>query len=80
MDFNKEQKELINHKEGACVVFAGAGAGKSASATNRVKQLILSGVDPSQILITTFSNKSAQDLKKKLSEIFVNNVTVGTFH
>ena len=80
MDFNKEQKELINHKEGACVVFAGAGAGKSASATNRVKQLILSGVDPSQILITTFSNKSAQDLKNKLSELFVNNVTVGTFH
>lgn len=80
MNFNNEQLELINHKEGACVVFAGAGSGKSASSVNRVKTLIDSGVPQSEILITTFSNKSGQDLKKKISELNIKDVTVGTFH
>ena len=69
MNFNKEQLEVINHKDGTCVVIAGAGSGKSTVSVHRVKKLIEGGVDEKDILVSSFSSKSATDLKNKLSKV-----------
>ena len=80
MNFNKEQLEVINHKDGTCVVIAGAGSGKSTVSVHRVKELIENGVEEKDILVSSFSNKSATDLKSKLKQLNIKNVKVGTFH
>ena len=51
MNFNKEQLEVINHKDGTCVVIAGAGSGKSTVSVHRVKELIENGVEEKDILV-----------------------------
>ena len=81
MQFNKEQLEVINHKDGACVVIAGAGSGKSTVLTYRIKNLIDTyGVNQEDILAISFTRNTADDLKKKLNELNCNDVNVGTFH
>lgn len=78
--FNKQQLEVINHKEGACCVIAGAGAGKSTVLIERVRQLIESGVNPYEIMMVTYTNNSAADLRKKIKKANLEGVQVGTFH
>ena len=78
--FNKEQLEVINHKEGNCVVMAGAGSGKSTCLVNRIAKLIESGVNPELITAITFTKNSANDLKSKLEKLHISDVNVGTFH
>lgn len=78
--FNKEQLEVINHKEGNCVVMAGAGSGKSTCLVNRIAKLIESGVNPQLITAITFTKNSANDLKSKLEKLHISDVNVGTFH
>ena len=80
MEFNKEQLEVINHKEGNCVVMAGAGSGKSTCLVNRIDTLIRSGVKPELITAITFTKNSANDLKAKLEKLNITEVNVGTFH
>jgi DNA helicase-2/ATP-dependent DNA helicase PcrA len=78
MKFNKKQEQAINHKEGACVVIAGAGSGKSTVIVNRIKELTQSNIN--NIIAITFTNNSADDLKRKLDELGIHNVNSGTFH
>ena len=78
--FNKEQLEVINHKEGNCIVIAGAGSGKSTCLVNRIAKLIKSGVEGEDITAITFTRNSANDLKSKLEKLGVEGVNVGTFH
>jgi DNA helicase II / ATP-dependent DNA helicase PcrA len=80
MNFNKEQLDVINHKDGTCIVIAGAGSGKSTVSVHRVEKLIENGVEEKDILVSSFSNKSATDLKGKLKQLGIKNVKVGTFH
>ena len=66
MDFNKEQLEAINYKDGACIVIAGAGSGKTTVVLNRIKTLIHNNnVKPSDILVISFTAKSAGELENK---------------
>ena len=81
MDFNKEQLEAINHKDGASIVIAGAGSGKTTVILNRIKNLIHNeNVNQKDILVISFTAKSASELGSKLSNNFLNDVKVGTFH
>lgn len=81
MDFNKEQLEAINHTDGACIVIAGAGSGKTTVVLNRIKTLIHNNnVKPSDILVISFTAKSAGELENKLTKNFLGGVNVGTFH
>ena len=80
MQFNKEQLEAINHKDGACVVIAGAGSGKTTVLTHRIKKLVDSGVNQNDILAVSFTKNTANDLEAKLKELNCKNVNVGTFH
>ena len=80
MEFNKQQKEIINHIDGAMGVIAGAGSGKSTTLVERVNNMISCGVNPFDILIVTFTDNSSKDLKNKLNKKGISNITVGTFH
>ncbi|MEG1292033.1 MAG: UvrD-helicase domain-containing protein, partial [Lachnospiraceae bacterium] len=56
MSFNLSQTEAIGHMNGPMLVLAGPGSGKTLVITERTKNLILNqGVNPSQILVITFT-------------------------
>ena len=69
------QMKVVN-ETGHCLVIAGPGSGKSTTISEKVKTLIANGTNESEILLISFTNKSVDDLKKKLgSDIFIT-----TFH
>ncbi len=68
-DWTDEQNAAINHKEGAAVVSAGAGSGKTAVLVERVLKLICdekNPADPSKSAVVTFTEKAASELKTRL--------------
>ena len=78
---NDLQREAVMHKDGPCLVIAGAGSGKTKVLTTRIVELIDSGVDSYHILAITFTNKAAKEMKERLSKIVSDNEAfVGTFH
>ena len=80
MQFNKQQQDAIDFKEGACAVIAGAGSGKSTVLVNRINNLREDGVNEKDIIATSFTRNSANDLKSKLNKLGIKGVTTGTFH
>ena len=80
-DFNERQKEAVLHRDGPCLVIAGAGSGKTKVLTTRIASLILQGIPDYQILAITFTNKAAKEMKDRLELLVPNNEAfLGTFH
>lgn len=82
---NKEQQEAVNHKNGPMVVMAGAGSGKTKVLVHRVVKLICeNNIEPEKIVLMTFTNKAAQEMKLRIKKMTENNIFqlgfVGTFH
>lgn len=81
---NPQQKEAVVEKEGALLVLAGAGSGKTKVLTTRIVNLVKSGVNPYKILAVTFTNKAAKEMRERLSKMIgedvVKKMWVGTFH
>tara|TARA_R110002020_G_scaffold21009_7_gene71420 strand:- start:835 stop:3159 length:2325 start_codon:yes stop_codon:yes gene_type:complete len=81
---NDAQKAPVLHKDGALMVIAGAGSGKTRVLTYRIAYLMDQGVDAFNILALTFTNKAAREMKKRIAEIVGNseakNLWMGTFH
>ena len=83
MTLNDKQKEAVEHKNGPCLVLAGAGSGKTRVLTERIVNLINEGVSPYNILAITFTNKAAKEMRSrvevKLGDM-ANSIFIGTFH
>ena len=80
----KEQNEAILHLNGPMMVIAGPGSGKTTVITERVKSMIeVSGVEPSDILVITFTKAAAGEMESRFHNITGNKkykVRFGTFH
>ncbi|MCA9389792.1 UvrD-helicase domain-containing protein [candidate division WWE3 bacterium] len=84
---NEEQKNAVTHGDGAALVLAGAGSGKTRVLTHRIAHLILNGVSPDNILAVTFTNKASAEMKERVKKILAETdvhvktyPTLGTFH
>ncbi|MCC6142030.1 MAG: ATP-dependent helicase [Nitrospira sp.] len=80
---NQQQLAAVTAGEGPSLVIAGAGSGKTRTLVYRVAYLIDSGVDPSNILLLTFTRKSAQEMVQRAGELIgarSERVCGGTFH
>ncbi|MDF2942478.1 MAG: pcrA [Herbinix sp.] len=80
---NEEQKQAVITTEGYIRVIAGAGSGKTRALTNRFAYLVNElGISTSNILCVTFTNKAANEMKKRIRTMIGDNDTgyISTFH
>jgi len=80
---NPSQYEAVTHDEGALLVVAGAGSGKTRVLTHRIAYLIDHGVSPFEILAITFTNKAADEMKQRVAKLVgpvAQKMWVSTFH
>ena len=80
---NEEQLAPLKQIDGAVLVTAGAGSGKTRLLTHRIAYLIDSyGVSPFNILAITFTNKAANEMKERVAKMVAGaeNVWISTFH
>ena len=80
---NQPQQEAVQHINGPLMIIAGAGSGKTRVLTYRTAYLIEKGIDPFQILLLTFTNKAAGEMRQRIEKVVGNdgkNLWMGTFH
>lgn len=81
---NEAQRAPVLQKDGAMIVIAGAGSGKTRVLTLRIAYLMHQGVDAFNILALTFTNKAAREMKTRIAQIVgsteAKNLWMGTFH
>jgi DNA helicase-2/ATP-dependent DNA helicase PcrA len=75
------QREAVAHQDGPLMILAGPGSGKTRVVTRRIANLLAKGVPPWQIAALTFTNKAADEMRKRVSELAPSQpVWMGTFH
>ena len=80
---NPEQKAAVQQINGPVMIIAGAGSGKTRVITFRVAHLIRKGVDSFNILVLTFTNKAAREMRERITGLVgteAKNIWMGTFH
>jgi len=82
ISLNPQQQKAVEHRGGPAIVLAGAGSGKTTVLTERALWLIKSEqVDPTNILLVTFTNKAAGEMKQRITKsLHLQVPSVGTFH
>ena len=83
-ELNAEQFAVVTARNGATLIVAGAGTGKTRAITYRVAYLIEQGVAPGKILLVTFTNRAAREMLRRVEELTGNHnshrIWGGTFH
>lgn len=82
-ELNPEQYKAVTSIDGAILIIAGAGSGKTRVITYRIAHMLDMGIPQSQILALTFTNKAAKEMSDRVKELTqkkLQNLTVSTFH
>jgi len=83
---NESQKKAVQNEKGPLLVLAGAGSGKTKTLTYRVAYLLEQGVAPESLLVLTFTNKAANEMKARAGALLsgtpatLRKLVMGTFH
>ena len=79
---NKEQLDAARAPLGHNLIIASAGTGKTSTIVGRIAYLLQNGIKPEEILLLTFTNKAANEMKERISRFFesAKNIEAGTFH
>ena len=68
MAFTKEQQQAITEEGTNIIVSAGAGSGKTAVLTERAKRKVLEGTHVNELLVLTFTNAAAAEMKERIKD------------
>ncbi|MFC2151564.1 ATP-dependent helicase [Bacteroidota bacterium] len=83
-DLNEAQKKAVLNYDGASLVIAGAGSGKTRVLTYRIAHLLANGIPAHKILALTFTNKAAAEMKSRIAKMVGSETArflwMGTFH
>ncbi len=83
-ELNDNQRQAVEYVDGASLIIAGAGSGKTRVLTYKIAYLLKKGFAPSSILALTFTNKAAKEMKIRIAELVsertVRYLWMGTFH
>ncbi len=82
-NLNENQRKAAEFNEGPCLVIAAAGTGKTTVLIHRVANLVFNGVNERSILLLTFTNKAANEMKERACKILEKDtleLTACTYH
>jgi len=83
-ELNESQKKAATFIDGALLILAGAGSGKTKTITTRLAYLLSLGIDPANTLTLTFTNKAASEMRERALRMIENDISspplLLTFH